>query len=80
MYFVYVLKSNTDNRLYKGLTTDLDRRVKEHNRGKNKSTKPYIPWTLVYFENVETLAEAREREKYFKSGIGREQLKKILDS
>ncbi len=75
MYYVYVIESQVDKRLYKGLTKDLNVRLSEHNQGKNKSTKPYKPWKLVYFETFETLMKAREREKYFKSGIGREFLK-----
>ena len=79
MYFVYVLKSNKNSRLYKGMTNDLKRRIYEHNLGKNKSTRPYRPWTLVYFESFETRVEARSREKYLKSGIGREFLINKLD-
>jgi putative endonuclease len=79
MFIVYVLKSTVDGRLYKGFTRNLDRRLWEHNRGKTKSTKAYGPWQLVYKEEVESREEARKREKYLKSGIGREYLKKILD-
>ena len=78
MYFVYVIKSQIDARLYKGITNDLERRVKEHNSGKHKSTKGYLPWELIYYEKVNNRIEAREREKYLKSGIGREFLKKRL--
>ncbi|MFK5857089.1 MAG: GIY-YIG nuclease family protein [Bacteroidota bacterium] len=80
MFFVYVLKSNIDNRLYKGLTTNLERRLKEHNSGKTKSTKPYRPWLLVYHEKFDSFEKARNRELYFKSGFGREYLKALLDS
>ena len=38
MYYAYVLKSELDNRLYKGLTNNLERRIYEHNQGKHKST------------------------------------------
>ncbi len=47
MYFVYVLRSEVDDRLYKGLTKNIDKRLKEHNSGKMKSTKGYTPWDLV---------------------------------
>ncbi len=80
MYFVYVIKSQVDQRLYKGLTKNIQVRVDEHNSGKTKSTRPYKPWELVYYEKFVTLDEARRREKYFKSGIGREFLKNKLDS
>ena len=77
-YFVYVLKSEIDGRLYKGLTNDVERRIVEHNNGKTKTTKAYRPWSLVYKEKHESLEKAREREKYLKTGEGRELLKNIL--
>jgi putative endonuclease len=80
MYYAYVLRSGLDNRLYKGFTNNLEKRIYEHNQGKNKSTAPYRPWKLVYFEEFLSMAEARKRELYFKSGSGREFLKKILDA
>ena len=79
MFFVYILRSEVDGRLYKGLTDNIERRVKEHNAGKQKSTKAYTPWKLVYFEEFSSRIDARAREKYFKSGSGREFLKRILD-
>ena len=79
MYFVYVLRSEVDGRLYKGLTQNLENRFEEHNKGKMKSTKGFIPWILVCHEKVETRVEARKREKFLKSGIGREFLKKYLN-
>jgi putative endonuclease len=77
-YYVYVLESEKDQRWYKGHTVDLDKRIKEYNSGKTKSTKGFIPWRLVYFEVVETREEAIQRERYFKTGSGREFLKKII--
>ena len=77
MYFVYVLRSLKDGRLYKGLTSDLERRVKEHNSGQAKSTKGFLPWELFHVEEFETREEARKREKYLKSGQGRDFLKTI---
>lgn len=71
MYFVYVLKSEIDNKLYYGLTTNLEKRLAEHNAGKVRSTKPRRPFKIVYYEKVESLMEARNKERYFKSGFGR---------
>lgn len=51
----------------------------EYNSGKNKTTKPYLPFQIIYTEEFETRVEARLREKYFKSGIGKEKLKAISD-
>ncbi|WP_417859067.1 GIY-YIG nuclease family protein [Xanthomarina gelatinilytica] len=74
-YYVYVLRSDIDARLYKGHANDVAKRLKEHNTGKTKSTKGYLPWRLVYFETFKTKPEAIFREKYFKTGSGREFLK-----
>ena len=75
MHYVYVLKSNNHWRFYIGMTQDVENRIGEHNKGYTKSTKGYKPWTLFFFEEFKTREEAREREKYLKSGIGREYIK-----
>ena len=75
MYKVYVLKSVDNYRFYVGITENLDRRIVEHNSGKTKSTKGYRPWELFFFEEYPTRIEARGREKYLKSGIGKEFIK-----
>ena len=79
MYFVYVIRSSVDGRLYKGLTCDPENRLKEHNSGKTKSARFYKPWELIYKEEIDNIEEARNREKYFKTGIGREYLNNLLD-
>lgn len=77
-YSIYVLRSEKDDRLYVGMSSDVIRRVHEHTQGYVFSTKGYLPWKLVYEEFVGTRVEARKREKYLKSGSGKEFLKKIL--
>ncbi|WP_460542805.1 GIY-YIG nuclease family protein [Echinicola sediminis] len=77
MYTVYAIKSLVDGRVYVGFTSDLRRRLLQHNSGKTKSTKGYRPWELIYSEEAETSVIAREREKYWKSGIGKEKLKSL---
>jgi putative endonuclease len=74
---VYAIKSQLDGRIYVGMTTSLRRRIKEHNSGQSKSTKAYCPWVLVYSESCSNYVEARIREKYWKSGMGKTQLKNI---
>jgi putative endonuclease len=78
MYYVYVIKSETRNYLYVGLTDNVERRLNEHQTGKNKTTKPYRPFRLILVEQFETRIKAREREKYLKSGIGKEFLKGLI--
>jgi putative endonuclease len=78
MFYVYVLKSQQTKSLYKGQTENVVNRLKEHNNGKVKSTKAYLPWEMVYIEEFESRDEAVKREKYLKSGIGRQFLKEKL--
>ena len=66
MYYVYILKSKKDNNLYMGSTNDLERRIIEHNKGLVFSTKPRIPFELVYYEAYKSETNAREREKCLK--------------
>ncbi len=80
MYYVYILKSEQNNHYYTGLTNDIDRRLLEHNSGGTKSTKAHVPYKLVYKESFPTRVEARNREKFLKSGIGREFRDKILNN
>ena len=61
------------------MTSDIQNRLKEHNTGKQKSTKAYRTWKLLYLEEFSFRVEARNREKYFKSGVGREYLNEKLD-
>ncbi len=78
MYYVYVLRSIPTGRLYKGFCSDLNERLAQHNAGKTRSTKPFTPWEIVYFEEVPSLKQAILREKYLKTSAGRRFLKKIL--
>ncbi len=64
--------------MYIGMSSEVQKRLERHNRGQNKTTKLYVPFDLVYTEEFNTRPEAREREKYLKSGIGREYLKRLL--
>ena len=77
-YFVYAIKSEKDGRIYVGFSGNVQKRLKEHNSGKTKSTKGYCPWKLIFTKKCETRIEAREFEKYYKSGIGKEILKRMV--
>ena len=74
-YTVYALVSLTNGWLYIGLTNDPARRVREHNRGYNRSTKGKGPFRLVLQERFATRSQARQREKHLKTGAGREWLR-----
>ena len=76
--YVYVIKSINFDYTYVGQTKDIKTRLEEHNRGKTRSNKRFRPFELVYFERFETRSEAVKRERYLKSGSGREYLKEKL--
>ena len=74
-YIVYILKSEKTGNSYVGHTSDLNKRLLEHNSGKSIATRNRRPWVLVYKEEYETRSEAMKRESYFKSVKGRLELK-----
>ena len=78
MYFVYVLESEKTGRRYTGSTGDLEDRLYRHNSGQSKATKHGVPWRLIYSEEFETRPQAVQREMYFKTGVGREELERLL--
>ncbi|MTI20773.1 GIY-YIG nuclease family protein [Fulvivirga sp. RKSG066] len=77
MYKTYAIDSISRNYLYVGISNNVERRLTEHNSGKNKTTRPYKPFILIYTKEFETRIEARAHEKYLKSGSGKEFLKKL---
>ena len=77
-YYVYVLFSLKDKKLYVGFSTELKSRPTEHTQGKCRSTKARRPLKLVHYEYFVNRKEAETREEFLKSGYGRRQLKKFL--
>lgn len=74
MFHAYVIKNNIKGKIYIGQTSDLENRLKRHNGLlKNKGL-----WILAYSEKYDTRQEAMKREKWLKSGVGREYIKSIL--
>lgn len=82
MYYVYVLQSLKNQRLYVGYTQDLKRRFAEHNSALKTShyTSKNGPWKLIFYEVHANTMDARNMEKFYKSGYGREVLKKKLEN
>lgn len=78
MDYVYILQSEKDQSLYIGYTSDLEKRLKEHNDGKSKATRPFRPYQLIFYEAFMHKKDANEREEYLKSGWGRRTIKKML--
>ncbi len=65
--FVYILSNKNRTTLYIGVTNDLKRRILEHKAGKSKSTKEYNLFDLLYFEQINGIERAIEREKQLKN-------------
>lgn len=72
---MYVIKSLDRNYVYVGISINVSHRLDEHNSGKNRTTKPYRPFRLIHKEQMKDRKSARQREKWFKSGEGKEFLK-----
>ena len=77
MFTVYILRDSA-GRLYKGMTNNLERRLREHRSGHTKTTKRMKDLEIVYTELYDTQVEARQRELYLKSSAGRRFLKTKL--
>ena len=67
MFFVYILRSLKNGKLYIGYTSDVRARVQRHNNGQETFTKRYLPWELIYHESYFSKSEALKREKYLKN-------------
>jgi putative endonuclease len=80
MFYVYVIQSESTKRYYTGFTADIEQRIGQHNAGVTKSTKNRGQWKLVYTEKHDSRAAAIARERFLKSGQGREQLPALIDS
>lgn len=78
MYYLYILQSEKDSDFYTGSTSDLKRRLEEHNLGKNFSTAPRRPLKLIYYEAYLLKEDAEAREKYLKTSMGRRVIRKQL--
>ena len=78
MYHVYLIESEPNGKWYIGYTTDVRRRLSEHNRHKNVSTARETKWKLIYCETYVNKMDALGREKFLKSGSGRKFLRKQL--
>ena len=78
MFYVYVLFSDFDQKLYIGYSQDVHKRFRQHGNGEVKSTAPRRPLKLIYFEAHLSKHDALRREKYFKTTAGKRTLKLVL--
>ena len=81
MFYVYLLRSEMkQSQLYVGYTENLESRLKKHNAGEVLSTKPYLPWAVIYYEAFTNIKDAKQREQYLKTTKGRRTLRLMLQS
>jgi putative endonuclease len=77
-FYVYILYSIKDNKLYIGFTNNLKKRLIEHANGKVLATKNRLPIKLIHYEYFINREDVEARERFLKSGYGRKQFKEIL--
>ena len=79
-FVVYILYSHKYNKTYVGFTSNLIERFKSHNSiGTSGYTIKFRPWIVIYVDFFNNKSEALKKEKYFKSGIGREFIRKLVN-
>jgi len=78
MYYVYILLNEANTRTYTGVAGDVNKRLKDHNSGKVKSSRPYRPYKIIHTESFASLSEARQKEKFYKSPTGRRKLREMI--
>jgi putative endonuclease len=78
MYYVYVLKSQVDGKMYIGYTKNLRNRLREHQDGEVVSTRPRRPLELIFYEGYKSMEDAKRRERYLKTSQGKSSLRIML--
>jgi putative endonuclease len=77
-WYTYILLSLRDKEFYTGSTSNLKRRLQQHQRGENTSTSKRLPLELIYFEGHRSKVDALRREKYFKTTKGKVSLRQMI--
>ncbi len=78
MYHVYVLLNEKKTKTCTGIAEDVEKRLNIHNAGGVTSSRPYRPYKILHVESFETLLEAQQKERFYKSTTGRRRLKEML--
>jgi len=81
-FYVYILRSQTTGKIYVGHTMNLDYRMQQHNDPQNKLTlhtkRNPGPWQLIYYEEYESRSAAMKRERFLKTGHGRDFIRRVV--
>ena len=78
MFYVYILHSMKNGKYYVGSSENVQERLEKHNAGLVKSTKSYLPWGLLYYEEFLSLLEAKLREKQIKGWKKRSAIERLI--
>jgi len=78
MVFIYAIFDKYSREVYVGMTNNIERRLSEHKRGQSFYTRKFKDIVLIHKEEYNDYKTARKREKYLKSGCGKEFLKSLL--
>ncbi len=78
MYHLYIIYSPRFDRYYVGYTGNISTRLDKHNMGSTKSTRPYIPWELVYSEAYQSKTDAIKREREIKNKKSKKYIKSLI--
>ncbi|MDQ3545567.1 MAG: GIY-YIG nuclease family protein [Verrucomicrobiota bacterium] len=77
LFHVYVLRSMKTGRRYVGSCEDVPERLRRHNAGHSKATRHAVPWVILHSESFVDRAAAMKKERYFKTGRGRDELNRL---
>ena len=79
-YYVYIIQSKKNGKFYIGFMDDVERRITQHNSGRNKSTKSGVPWELKLKEEFDNRKSAMNREKQIKDKKSRKYIEWLIKS
>lgn len=80
MYYLYILRSLKNKKLYIGSSPDVKKRLRSHNAGENKATKPNMPYELIFYSGFINKEDAISAEQYFKTSAGWKRIHKMLEN
>jgi len=78
MFYVYVLESESNGKLYIGQTDDPDKRLQDHNRGASPYTKNKGPWNRIFLKEFLTRSESLAFERKLKSWKSSQRIREMI--
>ncbi|UCB57596.1 MAG: GIY-YIG nuclease family protein [Candidatus Omnitrophota bacterium] len=78
MHYVYILINKLNTKTYTGSTSNISKRLADHNNGKVKSSRTHKPYEILHIETFNTLKEAKQRECFYKTTTGRRKIRDLI--